>query len=172
MTQVQNLWMLVFENFNRNFNQRFSDIWKCLNLEPTFLLKNKGQANIGINCVNTFTYLVLNKKFFCDEILQFGEFSFKKWGKKSWFLKNFLAIFKIKIMKLATPRLILDGFHFLWELANFGFCMMLWKHDPIFFLKIGLVKTDQGIKILNFSRFTQFSNKAILTYTIAIDFHI
>jgi hypothetical protein len=46
-------------------------------------VKNKGQANIGINHVNTFTCLELSKKFFYDEISQFGEFSFKTWGKKS-----------------------------------------------------------------------------------------
>jgi hypothetical protein len=62
---------------------------------------------------------------------------------------------------------------FLWELANFGFYIMLWELDSFSnILCFGLVRTNQGTRLLIFSKLTQFSNRAVFAYTITFGFQI
>jgi hypothetical protein len=62
---------------------------------------------------------------------------------------------------------------FLWEPVGSGSYILLWEPDRfsniLFFLAIG---TDQVIKILKYSKFTQFSIRAVLACIITLSFQI
>jgi hypothetical protein len=61
---------------------------------------------------------------------------------------------------------------FLWEPAGSSSYIMLWEPDRFSNNFCGLVRTDQGINILNFFKLTWYLDRAVLTYTIPISFDI